>query len=62
VQFRALSVKEHGVFVSAAASTWRFCSSFNKKWVSIELDCLGDTEKQNYWAGSVFLHGGEKRN
>lgn len=61
-KFWALSVKERGVFVSAAASTWHFYSSLYKKLVSIEQDCLGDTEQQNYWAGSVFLDGGEKRN
>lgn len=60
VKFWALSVKEQGVFVSAAASTWHFCSSFDKKSVSIEQHCLGDTEEQNYWAGSVFLDGTEQ--
>lgn len=60
VKFWALSVREQGVFLSAAASTWHFCSSFYKKSVSIEQDCLGDTEQQNYWAGSVFLDGTEQ--
>lgn len=62
MKFRVLSVKEQGVFLSAAASTWHFCSSFYKKLVSTEQDCLGDTEQQNYWAGSVLLDEGEKRN
>lgn len=42
MKFLAVTVKEQGILVSAAADTWHFCSSFYKELVSIEQDCLGD--------------------